>query len=157
MYRAFPWVFIISLSSLVFRDITAFMMVSTWEDFYAKHLPPQDLAQNEQALKEFTKKHFEAGNKVVLVTVSPRIWNYRYTFFFVQSNSWYCRAEVRRYPWNTIRWDSWTILARVQGGRFQRNTSWSMDMQLFLCTGNCNLSLEKFEFLEILENKQIFF
>ncbi|XP_011644143.1 phosphopantothenate--cysteine ligase [Pogonomyrmex barbatus] len=43
-------------------------MVSTWEDFYAKHPPPQDLEQNEQALKEFTKKHFEAGNKVVLVT-----------------------------------------------------------------------------------------
>ncbi|KAL6268819.1 hypothetical protein P5V15_001943 [Pogonomyrmex californicus] len=43
-------------------------MVSTWEDFYAKHPPPQDLKQNEQALKEFTRKHFEAGNKVVLVT-----------------------------------------------------------------------------------------
>ncbi|KYQ47591.1 Phosphopantothenate--cysteine ligase [Trachymyrmex zeteki] len=43
-------------------------MVSTWEDFYAKHPPPQDLAQNEQALKEFTRKHLEAGNKVVLVT-----------------------------------------------------------------------------------------
>lgn len=45
-------------------------MVSAWEDFYAKHPPPQDLAQNESALKEFTKKHLEKGNKVVLVTVS---------------------------------------------------------------------------------------
>ncbi|XP_012542402.1 phosphopantothenate--cysteine ligase [Monomorium pharaonis] len=43
-------------------------MVSTWEDFYAKHPPPPDLAQNEQALKEFTRRHLEAGNKVVLVT-----------------------------------------------------------------------------------------
>ncbi|EFN88124.1 phosphopantothenate--cysteine ligase [Harpegnathos saltator] len=43
-------------------------MVSAWEDFYAKHPPPQDLAQNENALKEFTKKHLEGGNKVVLIT-----------------------------------------------------------------------------------------
>jgi len=55
-------------------------MVSTWEDFYAKHPPPQDLAQNEQMLKEFTKRHLEAGNKVVLITVSFRIWHYRYDF-----------------------------------------------------------------------------
>lgn len=45
-------------------------MVSAWEDFYAKHPPPQDLAQNENTLKEFTKKHLEEGNKVVLVTVN---------------------------------------------------------------------------------------
>ncbi|XP_014468488.1 PREDICTED: phosphopantothenate--cysteine ligase isoform X3 [Dinoponera quadriceps] len=43
-------------------------MVSAWEDFYAKHPPPQDLAQNESALKKFTKKHLEEGVKVVLVT-----------------------------------------------------------------------------------------
>lgn len=45
-------------------------MVSAWEDFYAKHPPPQDLAQNESTLKKFTKKHLEASNKIVLVTVS---------------------------------------------------------------------------------------
>lgn len=45
-------------------------MVSAWEDFYAKHPPPLDLAQNESTLKKFTKKHLEEGNKVVLVTVS---------------------------------------------------------------------------------------
>lgn len=45
-------------------------MVSAWEDFYAMHPPPQDLVQNESALKEFTKKHLDEGNKVVLVTVS---------------------------------------------------------------------------------------
>lgn len=45
-------------------------MVSAWEDFYATHPPPQDLTQNENALKEFTTKHLEKGNKVVLVTVS---------------------------------------------------------------------------------------
>lgn len=45
-------------------------MVSGWEDFYAMQPPPQDLEQNEDALKEFTKNHFENGNKVVLVTVS---------------------------------------------------------------------------------------
>lgn len=44
-------------------------MVSAWEDFYAMHPPPQDLEQNENALKEFTKKHLDEGNKVVLVTV----------------------------------------------------------------------------------------
>lgn len=43
-------------------------MVSAWEDFYATHPPPQDLTQNENALKEFTTKHLEKGNKVVLVT-----------------------------------------------------------------------------------------
>lgn len=43
-------------------------MVSAWEDFYAKHPPPQDLEQNETALKEFTKKHLDEGNKVVLIT-----------------------------------------------------------------------------------------
>ncbi|XP_012232057.1 phosphopantothenate--cysteine ligase [Linepithema humile] len=43
-------------------------MVSAWEDFYAMQPPPQDLVQNENALQEFTKKHFDAGNKVVLVT-----------------------------------------------------------------------------------------
>jgi len=42
-------------------------MVSTWEDFYAKHPPPQDLAQNEQELKAFIRRHLEAS-KVVLVT-----------------------------------------------------------------------------------------
>lgn len=45
-------------------------MVSAWEDFYAMQPPPQDLVQNENALKEFTKKHFDNGTKVVLVTVS---------------------------------------------------------------------------------------
>ncbi|XP_018403678.1 PREDICTED: phosphopantothenate--cysteine ligase isoform X1 [Cyphomyrmex costatus] len=63
MYR----VFIVSSYSSSFQS-QLFTMVSTWEDFYAKHPPPQDLAQNEQALKEFTRKHLEAGNKVVLVT-----------------------------------------------------------------------------------------
>jgi hypothetical protein len=51
-------------------------MVSAWEDFYAMQPPPQDLVQNENALKEFTKKHFDDGNKVVLVTVSFRIQCY---------------------------------------------------------------------------------
>lgn len=43
-------------------------MVSAWEEFYAKHPPPQDLAQSENALKAFTHKHIKKGNKVVLVT-----------------------------------------------------------------------------------------
>ncbi|XP_029166039.1 phosphopantothenate--cysteine ligase [Nylanderia fulva] len=43
-------------------------MVSAWEDFYAMHPPPQDLSQNENALKEFIQKHLDEGNKVVLVT-----------------------------------------------------------------------------------------
>lgn len=45
-------------------------MVSAWEDFYAKHPPPQDFAQSESALKAFAQEHLEKGNKVVLVTVS---------------------------------------------------------------------------------------
>lgn len=50
-------------------------MVSAWEEFYAKHPPPQDLAQSENALKAFTHKHMKKGNKVVLVTVSENINN----------------------------------------------------------------------------------
>ncbi|XP_043252750.1 phosphopantothenate--cysteine ligase isoform X1 [Colletes gigas] len=42
-------------------------MNSTWEDFYAKHPPPQDLAQSEALLKEFIGRQLER-NKVVLVT-----------------------------------------------------------------------------------------
>lgn len=45
-------------------------MVSTWEDFYAKHPPPQDLAHSEILLKEFTERQLKKNNKVVLVTVS---------------------------------------------------------------------------------------
>lgn len=43
-------------------------MVSAWEDFYAKQPPPQDLEQNESTLREFTKRHLQSTNKVVLVT-----------------------------------------------------------------------------------------
>lgn len=43
-------------------------MVSTWEDFFAKHPPPQDLTQTETLLNDFTKKHLHANNKVVLIT-----------------------------------------------------------------------------------------
>lgn len=43
-------------------------MGSTWEDFFAKHPPPQDLAQTENLLKSFIEKHSKKNNKVVLVT-----------------------------------------------------------------------------------------
>ncbi|XP_076239330.1 phosphopantothenoylcysteine synthetase isoform X2 [Calliopsis andreniformis] len=43
-------------------------MNSTWEDFYAKHPPPQDLSQNETLLREFTERQLKRNNKVVLVT-----------------------------------------------------------------------------------------
>ncbi|KAK2586448.1 hypothetical protein KPH14_010723 [Odynerus spinipes] len=43
-------------------------MVSTWEDFFAKHPAPQDLTQTESLLKGFTEKHLKENNKVVLVT-----------------------------------------------------------------------------------------
>lgn len=43
-------------------------MDSTWEDFYARNPPPQDLEQNERSLREFIDKHMKADSKVVLIT-----------------------------------------------------------------------------------------
>ncbi|XP_054003300.1 phosphopantothenate--cysteine ligase [Hylaeus anthracinus] len=43
-------------------------MNTTWEEFYVKHSPPQDLAQSELSLKEFTERHLKKNSKVVLVT-----------------------------------------------------------------------------------------
>lgn len=44
-------------------------MVSTWEEFFAKHPPPQDLTQTESLLKSFSDRHLKENNKVVLITV----------------------------------------------------------------------------------------
>ncbi|KAL2719158.1 phosphopantothenate--cysteine ligase [Vespula squamosa] len=43
-------------------------MVSTWEEFFAKHPPPQDLTQTESLLKSFSDRHLKENNKVVLIT-----------------------------------------------------------------------------------------
>ncbi|XP_031845302.1 phosphopantothenoylcysteine synthetase [Nomia melanderi] len=43
-------------------------MDSSWEDFYVKHAPPQDLAQNETLLKKFIEHQLREDEKVVLVT-----------------------------------------------------------------------------------------
>lgn len=43
-------------------------MSATWEDFYAKHPPPQDLAHSETLLKAFVERQLNKNNKVVLVT-----------------------------------------------------------------------------------------
>ncbi|XP_003488667.1 uncharacterized protein C4B3.18 [Bombus impatiens] len=43
-------------------------MDTTWEDFYAKHPPPQDFNQNEILLKAFVERQLKRNNKVVLVT-----------------------------------------------------------------------------------------
>lgn len=43
-------------------------MNATWEDFYAKHPPPQDLMQSEKLLKEFIERQLKTDNRVVLVT-----------------------------------------------------------------------------------------
>lgn len=48
----------------------------TWEEFYAKHPPPQDFAQSEALLKAFTERQLEKNNKVVLVTVSVYLTEY---------------------------------------------------------------------------------
>lgn len=45
-------------------------MDTTWEDFYAKHPPPQDFNQNEILMKAFVERQLKRNNKVVLVTVS---------------------------------------------------------------------------------------
>lgn len=45
-------------------------MNTTWEDFYAKHPPPQDFNQNEILLKTFVERQLKKDKKVVLVTVS---------------------------------------------------------------------------------------
>lgn len=49
-------------------------MVSTWEDFYAKHPQPQDLAHSELLLKAFIEHQLKRNNKVVLVTVSLYVY-----------------------------------------------------------------------------------
>ncbi|XP_017757182.1 PREDICTED: phosphopantothenate--cysteine ligase [Eufriesea mexicana] len=43
-------------------------MDTTWEDFYAKHPPPQDIDQNETMLRAFVMRQLKRNNKVVLVT-----------------------------------------------------------------------------------------
>lgn len=43
-------------------------MNTTWEDFYAKHPPPQDFNQNEILLKTFVERQLKKDKKVVLVT-----------------------------------------------------------------------------------------
>ncbi|XP_043580108.1 phosphopantothenate--cysteine ligase 2 isoform X2 [Bombus pyrosoma] len=43
-------------------------MDTTWEDFYAKHPPPQDFKQSEILLKTFVERQLKRNNKVVLVT-----------------------------------------------------------------------------------------
>uniref|UniRef100_A0A2A4JKV2 DNA/pantothenate metabolism flavoprotein C-terminal domain-containing protein n=1 Tax=Heliothis virescens TaxID=7102 RepID=A0A2A4JKV2_HELVI len=44
------------------------MASSTWEEFFAVHLPPPDFEDNRSLLKEFCERHDQYGNKVVLVT-----------------------------------------------------------------------------------------
>lgn len=46
------------------------MASSTWEEFFAVHLPPPDFEDNRSLLKEFCERHDQYGNKIVLVTVS---------------------------------------------------------------------------------------
>ncbi|KAK9305089.1 hypothetical protein QLX08_003775 [Tetragonisca angustula] len=43
-------------------------MNTTWEDFYAKHPPPQDFNQNEILLKTFVERQLKKDKKVVLIT-----------------------------------------------------------------------------------------
>lgn len=76
-------------------------MVSSWEDFYAKHPPPQDLIQNEKTLKEFIKKQLDKDTKVVLVTVGSAILYYKYNCFAREIFKLFLyiyRAVVQRYP-----------------------------------------------------------
>ncbi|CAH0399017.1 unnamed protein product [Chilo suppressalis] len=44
------------------------MTSSSWEEFFAVHLPPTDFEDNRSLLKEFCERHDQYGNKIVLVT-----------------------------------------------------------------------------------------
>lgn len=44
-------------------------MTSHWEDFYAKHLPPNCFEDNRSLLKEFCDRHYKLKSHIVLVTV----------------------------------------------------------------------------------------
>ncbi|KAH9628097.1 hypothetical protein HF086_018313 [Spodoptera exigua] len=44
------------------------MASSSWEEFFAVHLPPPDFEDNRSLLKEFCERHDQYGNKIVLVT-----------------------------------------------------------------------------------------
>ncbi|XP_066599631.1 phosphopantothenate--cysteine ligase [Prorops nasuta] len=43
-------------------------MASKWEEFYAKHVPPEDLKQSESLLQKFVERHSNENCKVALVT-----------------------------------------------------------------------------------------
>lgn len=43
--------------------------MSSWEEFYASHLPPSDFEDNRQLLKQFCENHLkESDQKIVLIT-----------------------------------------------------------------------------------------
>ncbi|XP_049870562.1 phosphopantothenate--cysteine ligase [Pectinophora gossypiella] len=44
------------------------MASSSWEEFFAVHLPPTDFEDNRSLLKEFCERHDQYGNKIVLIT-----------------------------------------------------------------------------------------
>ncbi|XP_026330303.1 phosphopantothenate--cysteine ligase [Hyposmocoma kahamanoa] len=44
------------------------MASSSWEEFFAVHLPPTDFEDNRSLLREFCERHDTYGNKIVLVT-----------------------------------------------------------------------------------------
>ncbi|CAL7934751.1 unnamed protein product [Xylocopa violacea] len=43
-------------------------MNTTWEEFYAKHPPPQDFGQSEALLTTFVERQLQKNNKVALIT-----------------------------------------------------------------------------------------
>lgn len=45
-------------------------MASHWEEFYSTHLPPTDFEDNRKLLREFSERHNETGQRMVLITVS---------------------------------------------------------------------------------------
>lgn len=44
------------------------MASSSWEEFFAVHLPPPDYEDNRSLLREFCDRHEQYGNKIALVT-----------------------------------------------------------------------------------------
>jgi hypothetical protein len=43
--------------------------MSNWEEFFQAHLPPTDFEDNRKLLKEFTERHNQLKNNIVLITV----------------------------------------------------------------------------------------
>jgi phosphopantothenate-cysteine ligase len=50
--------------------------MTTWESFFASHLPPTDYEDNRHLLRQFCESHLkDESQKIVLITSGGKIFN----------------------------------------------------------------------------------